>query len=183
MKALVEIHALQNFAPSNLNRDDTGAPKDAFFGGRRRARISSQCLKRAVREYFKSAVNQGLMDNNSLAVRTKRLKDEIISILTGRGRDREEAENKLVLALKTVKLVVKDDGKTEYLLFLGRKEIEAIADVINTHWDAIVSSGVAEEKGGKKKGKKGADACHLPDGGQNNDCQHIPDSNVFQVNP
>jgi len=162
MKALVEIHALQNFAPSNLNRDDTGAPKDAFFGGRRRARISSQCLKRAVREYFKSAVNQGLMDNNSLAVRTKRLKDEIISILTGRGRDREEAENKLVLALKTVKLVVKDDGKTEYLLFLGRKEIEAIADVINTHWDAIVSSGVAEEKGGKKKGKKGADASELP---------------------
>lgn len=31
MKTIVEIHALQNFAPSNLNRDDTGAPKDAFF--------------------------------------------------------------------------------------------------------------------------------------------------------
>ena len=32
MKTLIEIHALQNFAPSNLNRDDTGAPKDAWFG-------------------------------------------------------------------------------------------------------------------------------------------------------
>ena len=53
MKTLIEIHALQNFAPSNLNRDDTGAPKDALFGGTRRARVSSQCRKRAVREYFK----------------------------------------------------------------------------------------------------------------------------------
>jgi len=39
MKTLIEIHVLQNFAPSNLNRDDTGAPKDAFFGGTRRGRI------------------------------------------------------------------------------------------------------------------------------------------------
>ena len=33
MKTLFEIHVLQNFAPLNLNRDDTGAPKDALFGG------------------------------------------------------------------------------------------------------------------------------------------------------
>ena len=45
----LELHILQNFAPSNLNRDDTGAPKDCEFGGHRRARISSQCLKRAIR--------------------------------------------------------------------------------------------------------------------------------------
>ena len=55
MKTLIEIHALQNFAPSNLNRDDTGAPKDALFGGTRRARVSSQCLKRAVRQHFRYA--------------------------------------------------------------------------------------------------------------------------------
>ncbi len=46
----LELHLLQNFAPSNLNRDDTGAPKDCEFGGYRRARISSQCLKRAIRK-------------------------------------------------------------------------------------------------------------------------------------
>ena len=49
MKTPIEFHVLQNFAPSNLNRDDTGSPKDALFGGTRRARISSQCLKGAVR--------------------------------------------------------------------------------------------------------------------------------------
>jgi CRISPR system Cascade subunit CasC len=46
---LIEVHILQNHAPSNLNRDDTGSPKEAVFGGYRRARISSQCLKRSIR--------------------------------------------------------------------------------------------------------------------------------------
>src|SRR5438128_3911703 len=46
---ILELHILQNFAPANLNRDDTGSPKDCEFGGYRRARISSQCIKRAVR--------------------------------------------------------------------------------------------------------------------------------------
>ena len=47
---LIEVHILQNHAPSNLNRDDTGSPKEAVFGGYKRARISSQCLKRSIRK-------------------------------------------------------------------------------------------------------------------------------------
>src|SRR5215472_19205187 len=47
---LIELHILQSFPVSCLNRDDVGAPKTAVFGGVTRARISSQCLKRAVRE-------------------------------------------------------------------------------------------------------------------------------------
>ena len=43
----LDVHLLQSFPPSNLNRDDTGSPKDAVFGGVRRARVSSQCFKRA----------------------------------------------------------------------------------------------------------------------------------------
>ena len=45
----IEVHLIQNFAPSNLNRDDTNQPKSATFGGFRRARISSQCSKRSTR--------------------------------------------------------------------------------------------------------------------------------------
>ncbi len=48
MQHLIEVHILQNFAPSNLNRDDNGSPKDAIFGGYRRARISSQLLNPTV---------------------------------------------------------------------------------------------------------------------------------------
>ena len=45
----VELHIIQNFPPSNLNRDDLGQPKMCDFGGFHRARISSQCLKRSIR--------------------------------------------------------------------------------------------------------------------------------------
>src|SRR3989442_1079806 len=55
----VELHMIQNFAPSNLNRDDTGSPKECEFGGYRRARISSQCLKRAVRMRFPEMLARG----------------------------------------------------------------------------------------------------------------------------
>ena len=52
---LIEIHAIQNHSPANLNRDDLGAPKTCYFGGVLRSRISSQCLKRSIRmsEEFK----------------------------------------------------------------------------------------------------------------------------------
>lgn len=51
---LIELHVLQSFPVSCLNRDDVGAPKSAVFGGATRARVSSQCLKRAIRELAKS---------------------------------------------------------------------------------------------------------------------------------
>jgi len=52
---LIELHILQSFPVTCLNRDDLGAPKSARFGGVERARVSSQCWKRAVREYFHDA--------------------------------------------------------------------------------------------------------------------------------
>lgn len=48
----LEIHILQSFPPANLNRDENGMPKSTVFGGRPRARISSQCQKRAVRLFY-----------------------------------------------------------------------------------------------------------------------------------
>lgn len=50
---LIELHIIQSFPVSCLNRDDLGSPKSAVFGGVKRARISSQCLKRAQRELFR----------------------------------------------------------------------------------------------------------------------------------
>lgn len=60
---LIQFHLLQNYQPSNLNRDDTGSPKDAIFGGTLRGRISSQCLKRSIRysDVFKSFDEKGLL--------------------------------------------------------------------------------------------------------------------------
>lgn len=152
MKTIVEIHVLQNFAPSNLNRDDTGAPKDALFGGTRRARISSQCSKRAVRQFFGEQVVRGILSADELAQRSKRVLDALTTILKEKGRDPIAAEEKARLALGAVKLAVKDGGKTEYLLFLGQREVSGIADVIHERWDAL-SVAEAQPSEGKKAGK------------------------------
>jgi len=68
---LIQFHILQNYAPSNLNRDDTGAPKDAFFGGYRRGRVSSQCLKRSMRK--SQVFAEAFAADGLLGTRTKKL--------------------------------------------------------------------------------------------------------------
>ncbi len=157
MKTIVEIHALQNYAPSNLNRDDTGAPKDAFFGGTRRARVSSQCVKRAVRGYFGQKKDEGFFDHTELAVRTKRIYQAIADQLDEK-HDRDEVLAKAKIALSYVELKAAEGDKTQYLLFLGQKEITALADVIHKFWDRIVAvDEESNDKGkGKGKGKKAA---------------------------
>ena len=45
----LDVHILQSVPVSCLNRDDFGSPKTAVFGSVPRARISSQCFKRAIR--------------------------------------------------------------------------------------------------------------------------------------
>ena len=140
MKTLIEIHVIQNFAPSNLNRDDTGAPKDALFGGTRRARISSQCQKRTIRQFFNSIVGKGLLLQEDFAIRTKRLLRAIVLLLIDQGRSEQEAITKTRLALAAVGLPVKEDGKNEYLLFLGQRETRDIARIIHEKWDLIAES-------------------------------------------
>jgi CRISPR system Cascade subunit CasC len=69
-RIFLDVHALQTVPPSNLNRDDTGAPKTAVYGGVPRARVSSQAWKRATRTYFD---DEHLLDPSELGVRTKKV--------------------------------------------------------------------------------------------------------------
>jgi CRISPR system Cascade subunit CasC len=148
MPRFLEFHLIQNFAPSNLNRDDTGSPKDALFGGHRRARISSQCLKRSVRLL---AASQNLLSPEHRGVRTKQLKSLLVERLG--QRDAQEAGAKVEAALASAGLKLKDDGKTEYLLFLGEGEVAALASLIDQEWDAIT---ISAERKSKKDAKAAA---------------------------
>ena len=138
MKSVLEIHILQNFAPSNLNRDDTGSPKDAFFGGVRRARISSQSLKRSMRQYFSE---QRLLEPEELAVRTKRLSKELTDRLVALGHVEGEASKASANAIQTMgsqkQMKLDKDNKTEYLVFLGLREIEKLVNTIQTHFETL----------------------------------------------
>ena len=44
-KCFMDIHVIETVPPSCINRDDTGSPKTAIYGGAMRARVSSQCWK------------------------------------------------------------------------------------------------------------------------------------------
>jgi len=162
MKTLIEIHALQNFAPSNLNRDDTGAPKDAIFGGVRRARVSSQCLKRAVRQHFAGLVESGELEAADLASRTKRVLDAVVTALAAKGRPEADASAKATLALAAMELTIKEDGKSEYLLFLGQREISEVARIVDERWDSLVAAESTPAEG-KKAGKAKKDAAKQAD--------------------
>lgn len=85
---LIEIHAIQNHSPANLNRDDLGAPKTCVFGGVLRTRISSQCLKRSIRRSPHFEVLCG-------GVRTRQLLDLIAAEVGGKSSARKRAEKVL----------------------------------------------------------------------------------------
>ncbi len=158
MKSMIEFHILQNFAPSNINRDDTGSPKEAVFGTHVRGRISSQSMKRAFRNYVKE---QELLDDSSMGVRTKLAVEAIASTLSSRGRSHERACEVVPFALAGAKLGFKD-GKSQYLLFLGKSELANIATAIDEYWDELdglvprgmsESDSEADDKGAKKTAK------------------------------
>lgn len=144
---LVELHIIQNFAPSNLNRDDTNSPKDCTFGGYRRARISSQCFKRAIRTHprFSDAVGGGS------GVRTKRLASRVAELLSERGRDREEADQVVAQVLQGADYKVDEAGRTSVLLFVSPGELSQYARLIDESWDELVAA-MAEEAEKKKPG-------------------------------
>ena len=139
----VEIHLIQNFAPANLNRDDTGSPKDCEFGGHRRARVSSQCWKRSVREYFSQ---ESLLPESQLGVRTKRLAGTIASKLVEMDSSRSEEQASTVAALAVEALGTKldakfkEDKRTSVLLFLGNDQVGSLTKLCDEHWQSLAEA-------------------------------------------
>lgn len=121
----VELHLLQSFPPSCVNRDGNNSPKDCTFGEVRRARISSQCLKRAIRQSDIFAETVG----EAIGVRSKQMRDKkLIPYLLDQGLSREEAE-KIADAFR--RELAKDDKKenqTSVGLYFGDAELFALLD-------------------------------------------------------
>lgn len=147
----IELHIIQNFAPSNLNRDETNNPKDCMFGGTRRARISSQCLKRAIRHApsFKQTVG------DEIGIRTRLIAGELKKRFHQYGK--EEAAAAFVGRLLAETYVAKPDKKkekaadkenqpqkdkvdserTSVLTYLSPQEIDYLANEVLQNWDVI----------------------------------------------
>src|SRR3546814_11817565 len=100
-------------------------------------------------------MREGVFSEDELAVRTKRVYQAIVDALTGK-RDAAETLTKAEIALSYVKLKAAEGGKTQYLLFLGRREISALAKIIDEYWDQIVAAADSDAEKPKGKAKKAA---------------------------
>jgi len=130
---LIELHILQSFPVSCLNRDDVGAPKTAVFGGVTRARISSQCLKRAIRLFAKD-----LCPDLYAGERSKLIVEPIAKAAERHGAPAEQAlevSKKFCHELATFdESAFKKKGilKVKTLMFLSPSEREEIGQELAT---------------------------------------------------
>lgn len=147
MSLNIDVHVLQSVPPSNLNRDDTGSPKTAVYGGVRRARVSSQAWKRATRRDFSSH-----LDDADLGVRTKRAVELLAAQITALKPELADQAISLAMAtldaagLKTKARRKAEEGEpqlTEYLVFFSNQQIAKLAQLA-----------VAEGPGGSLKDAK-----------------------------
>lgn len=123
---LIELHVLQSFPVTCLNRDDVGAPKSAVFGGCQRARVSSQCWKRAIRTLART------YEPESFAGERTRF---VVKALQERFEDRgQPAESALVLARAAADALGKLDdpekGNVKTLLYFSPMELDAVVDAL-----------------------------------------------------
>ncbi len=119
---LIEIHAIQNHSPANLNRDDLGAPKTCYFGGVMRSRISSQCLKRSIRtgEQFKLLCG---------GIRTRQLAKLIADQVGGKP----DAKKRAVKILDKCGIKAKDKNKSDMLVYTTQEAIGRIARLLQAN--------------------------------------------------
>lgn len=160
-RTIVDIHVIQTVPPSNINRDDTGSPKTATYGGTRRARVSSQAWKRATRNDFAE-----MLDAGELGVRTKRVVEMVGERIAVREPSLTERSQELaasVLGAAGITVKPKNKGETPesgYLLFLSSGQIENLAGLAVK---AASEAGDGKPSFGKKEAKASANQDHSID--------------------
>lgn len=135
---LIELHILQSFPVTCLNRDDVGSPKSATFGGSQRARVSSQSLKRAARLRARDE-----SPGDFKGIRSRFLLEPFTTALVAAGMDEADAAKKASeLCVAFSKQDAKKPDQVTTAVYLSPGEIQQIA--------AAVAAGDAPEKAAKK---------------------------------
>lgn len=142
MGLYVDIHVLQTVPPSCVNRDDTGSPKTARYGGVTRARVSSQAWKRAVRLMFHdllAAEQVGVRTKKIVGMVARELTPDVVKGMQGElfepasENPAEPSPEAIKLAEKLLKaagLNIKDAEKgTDALFFMSPGQAKALAQV------------------------------------------------------
>lgn len=119
----LDVHVLQTVPPSCVNRDDTGSPKTAVYGGVRRSRVSSQAWKRAMRLKF-----QELFEQDQIGIRTKNVKKLLMQKMVeiAPEKDGDKLEEIADIALTKAK-IKSSGGKKDVLFFISSQQVDALA--------------------------------------------------------
>ena len=120
----VDFHILQTVPPSCINRDDTGSPKTAVYGGVRRARVSSQAWKHAMRAAF--AENAQL----DVGKRTKKAAELVKEQILVLDPEQKKADKMAKEALKYVGIKSDDKKGTGALIFISSAQAKALAELV-----------------------------------------------------
>lgn len=157
----LDIHVLQTVPPSCVNRDDTGSPKTAVYGGTTRARVSSQAWKSAMRKMF----CEEIFPAEKLGVRTRyivnMLEEEIEKLKAEKGKQDVDAHQLAISVLLSVAkhkngkivriLEIESDEKTKFLTFLSRAQATELANLAFDERLIVVDN---DPKSMKKKDKE-----------------------------
>lgn len=122
----LDIHILQTVPPSCVNRDDTGSPKTARYGGVTRARVSSQAWKRAVRLMFRD-----MFSKDEIGIRTKQVIELVKEHITALKPDADKPEKLARKALSNaIKKFDEDTSDVDALFFLSLAQASALAKLV-----------------------------------------------------
>ena len=119
----VDFHVLQTVPPSCVNRDDTGSPKTAVYGGAVRARVSSQAWKHAMRVMFTGEMSDAV----ETGYRTKKGTDLVAKQIKALAPD-ADAFKLTQEIFKVLKIKADDDG-TKALFFMSDAQAKALAEL------------------------------------------------------
>ena len=122
----LDVHVLQTVPPSCVNRDDTGSPKTAIYGGTTRARVSSQAWKHAMREMFRDEIFEPEKLGSRTKLVIKMVADEIRALAPDADAEKLAKE---MLTSAGVKLVEKKNDSAEALFFMSKAQAEALAKI------------------------------------------------------
>ena len=132
----VDFHVLQTVPPSCVNRDDTGSPKTAVYGGATRARVSSQAWKHAIRKMFA----EEMADMVETGKRTLKATDLVAGELAALAPELDDARLKkdAKKALENAGIKLKDDNNAA-LLFLSTAQARALARLLRPSYRRAAS--------------------------------------------
>lgn len=119
----IDFHVIQSVPVSCLNRDDFGSPKTAIFGGVERARVSSQCWKRSIRE----AMHE-LCPTLCAGQRTRLILGPLQQNLMHKGLEETEARKGAEEIAGAISKLDTPPEQVKTLVFTSPMELDALAE-------------------------------------------------------